>query len=272
MKKYFLIICLLLSVSFYSICAQESDSLIKLYPGMDDTISYVDRTYFGLYNQVEGFEYATVSLRDNEELISRVTFSDNGILKDTILTNDFSILENTRSKIDQIVKENQEKIESLCEVNITANSSRTFEGILEGFSKDHLYLFSNKNFLSGQDSEFKFKIPSSSVNEVLILGESNYLTPVLWGAGIGFATGVLAPIGLSAMAQETLDPDSEPEVEFSGELLVSGFVCAMIGAGIGYVIGLLTAEDDIPVKFNSDRSVLRLKDYAIYNFSESENS
>ena len=126
---------------------------------MEDTISYVDRTYFGLYNQVEGFEYATVSLRDNEELISRVTFSDNEILKDTILTNDFSILENTRSKIDQIVKEHQEKIESIREVKITANNGRTYKGFLEGFSKDHLYLFTDKNFLSGQDSELKFRVP-----------------------------------------------------------------------------------------------------------------
>jgi hypothetical protein len=233
---------------------------------MEDTIGYVDRTYFGLYNQVEGFEYATVAISDNDQLISRVTFSENGFLKDTLITNDFSILENTRSKIDQIIKENQEKIETIRQVKITANNGNTYQGDLEGFSKNHLYLFSEKNFLLNQDTEFKFKIRSSRIDEVLIIGRSNYLTPVLWGAGIGFATGVLAPIGLSAMVQETLDPDSEPEVEFASELLVSGFVCAIIGAGIGYVIGLLTAEDDVPIKFNSDRSVLRLSDYAIYNF------
>ena len=72
------------------------------------------------------------------------------------------------------------------------------------------------------------------------------------------------------MVQETLDPDSEPEFEFSSELLVSGFVCAAIGAGIGYIIGLLSAEDDLPIRFVSDRSVLRLTDYAHYNFRNLE--
>jgi formate hydrogenlyase subunit 3/multisubunit Na+/H+ antiporter MnhD subunit len=98
------------------------------------------------------------------------------------------------------------------------------------------------------------------------MGESNYLTPVLWGAGIGFATGFFAPIGFSVMFQKTIDEESDPKVEINGEILVSGFVCAIIGAGIGYVVGLLIAEDDLPIKFNSDRSVLRLKDYAMYNF------
>ena len=266
MIKYIVNIGIFLIVAQFKPSAQERDSLIQLYPGMEDTISYVDRTYFGLYNQIEGFEYATVSLRDNEELISRVTFSVNGNLKDTTLTNDFSILENTRSKIEQIVKENEEKLESLREVKVNTKYGKAYGGTLEGFSKDYLYLFTEKNFLTNQDSEFKFKIPSSNINEVLILGESNYLTPVLWGAGIGFATGFFAPIGFSVMFQKTIDEESDPKVEINGELLVSGFVCAMIGAGIGYVIGLLTAEDDIPIQFNSKRSVLRLKDYAIYNF------
>ena len=104
------------------------------------------------------------------------------------------------------------------------------------------------------------------------MGESNYLTPVLWGAGIGFATGFFAPIGFSVMFQKTIDEESDPKVEINGELLVSGFVCAIIGAGIGYVVGLLIAEDDLPIQFNSDRSVLRLKDYAIYNFRNSKNA
>ena len=142
MKKYFLTICLLFNVSFFSLLAQERDSLIQLYSGMEDTICYVDRAYFGLYNQIEGYEYAMVFIRNNEELISRVTFSENGILKDTVLINDLSILENTRSKIEQIEKEYDKKIELLHDVKVTTNDDKTYEGVLDGFSKNHLYLFS----------------------------------------------------------------------------------------------------------------------------------
>jgi len=262
------ILYMLLGVIFItsSLFPQEQDSLIQLYPGMEDTVSFIDRTYFGLYNQIEGFEYSLVFVRDNKELVSRVTFSKNKILKDTILINDLSALENTRLKIDQIVNEHEEKIESLREVKVTTSNSKAYEGTLEGFSKNYLYLLSDKNLITNQESEFKYRLPLSNINQVLAKGESNYLNPVLWGAGIGFVTGVFAPIGLSVMFQETFDEDSDPSVEFSGELLVSGFICTLIGAGIGYVIGLLTAEADIPFEFKSDRSVLRLKDYAMYNF------
>lgn len=266
MKKYFLIICLLFNISFFSLLAQERDSLIQLYPGMEDTISYIDRTYFGIYNQIEGFEYATVFIRNNEELISSVTFSENGILKDTVLINDLSVLENTRSKIKQIVIEYDEKIETLHDVRITTNESKIYEGVLEGFSKNHLYLISEKNFLTNQDSEFRYKIPVSDVGEVRVKGESNYLSPVLWGAGIGFAAGLLAPIGLGAMFQDAIDENSDPSVGFSGETVGHAFIFAVIGAAVGIVIGWLSAEDDVTIVFRSDRSVLRLKDYAKYNF------
>jgi hypothetical protein len=79
----------------------------------------------------------------------------------------------------------------------------------------------------------------------------------LWGAGIGFTT-MLIPVSLRALAKQF---NKEIEVEYY--LLIVG---AVLGAGIGYVIGLFNAEYDVPIKFNSDRSVLGLKDYAYYNF------
>ena len=266
MIKYIVNISIVLIIALIQLNAQQRDSLIQLYPGMEDTINYIDRTYFGLYNQIEGYEYATVFIRNNEELISRVTFSENGFLKDTVLINDLSILENTRSKIEQIEKKYVEKIEILHDVKVTRTDSKTYEGVFEGFSKNHLYLFSDKNFLTNQDSKFRYKIPVSNVGGVLVKGESDYLTPVLWGAGIGFVSGFLAPIGLSAMIQESVDEDSDPSVEVTGELLGFAVVLALIGAAIGYGIGWLSAEDDVTIEFKSDRSVLRLKDYAMYNF------
>jgi len=249
---------ILVIFTFSSTYSQDNDSLIHLYPGMEDTISYIDRTYFGLYNQIQGFEYATVSISKNHELISRVTFSDNGALKDTVFTNDFSILENIRSKMDQIIKENHDKIESFREVYVTVNNGNSYLGNLEGFSKNHLYLTSDKILLTDQDTQYKFRIPTAGINEVLILGESHLLTPVLWGAGIGFAF-MLIPYGMAEYFEKA--GLKESEVKFG--VVIFG---AILGAGIGFVVGLFNAEYDVPIKFNSDRSVLGLKDYAYYNF------
>ena len=259
----------LLSVSAASICSSQSrDSLIQLYPGMDDTIRFTDRTYFGLFNQIDGYEYSTVYININKKLISKITFLENGILRDTILINDLSVLQNTRLKMEEIENEFDKKIKSLREVDVTMKNKREFGGTLKGISKNYLFLQSSYNYLTNHESKFNYRIPLSEVDRVLIKGESNYLSPVLWGAGIGFATGILAPIGFSVIFQESIDSDSEPEVEFSSELLPAGLICAVLGAGIGYIIGWLTSENDLPIKFASDRSVLRLKDYAHYNFRD----
>ncbi len=261
-----MILSLIVIAPLFQILTQNRDSLIQLYPGMEDTINYIDRSYLGLYKQIEGYEYSSVFIRNEEQLISRITFSENGTLKDTVLVNDLSVLGNTRLKIKQIENENDKKIKSLHQVAVITNGQEKYEGLLEGISKDYLYLHEDKNIPTNKDSKLNFRIPLSKIDQVLIRGESNYLKPVLWGTGIGFATGVLALIGFSVLAQESLHPDSEPQVKLGSELIASGFVCAIIGAGIGYIIGWLSAEKDVSVRFDSERSVLGLKDYAPYNF------
>ena len=266
MIKHILYI-ILFSVTICPLCYQQGrDSLIRLSPGMEDTIGFIEREYFGLFNQIDGYEFASLFIRNKKELISRITFSEDGRLKDTILINDLSVLENTRLKIQQIEDEQTRKIKSLRNVAVTTHDKTKYEGVLEGFSNSYLYLSTEKDFLTNQDSPLKYRLPLSIVSQVLIKGESNYLSPVLWGTGIGLVLGILGPIGLNGFVQEHLDPDSEPEIKFSSELIVSGIVCAFIGAGIGYIVGWLSADDDIPVKFISTRSVLRLKDYAHYNY------
>lgn len=73
---FVLIVVILLSVQVNS---QEQDSLIQLYPGLGDTLEFFDREYFQLFQNIEGFEYAVFYIRDNKELVSKVTRIENGI-------------------------------------------------------------------------------------------------------------------------------------------------------------------------------------------------
>lgn len=265
MLKFLLIACFFSFISFAQNNIQESDSLIQLYPGMEDTISFVNRTYFGLYNQFSGFQSATIYLNDSEDLISKITYEKNGILKDTIIISDKSVLESTRQKMAALLQEYDKKFVEPDDAVVRTYLGGKYSGKLEAFSKDYLYLRSNRNFFSGEEKEFYFKIPASNVDEVVIIGKAEYLSPVLWGAGIGFISGFLFPLGFAASVDEVTQEEIEPEFDF-GTSLGLGVLFALIGAAVGWGIGWLSADDDELIRFKTDQSVIRLKEYARYHF------
>jgi hypothetical protein len=108
MKK---IIYLFLAFTLFitSAYSQERDSLIRLYPGLGNTLDLFDRDYFELFQNIDGYEYAVFYIRNDEDLISKVTYSDNGLLRDTVFVQRVSALLGARSRIQEIEKENQSK-------------------------------------------------------------------------------------------------------------------------------------------------------------------
>ena len=265
--KYCLILFILLK-TFQNSYAQNQDSLIQLYPGMGDTITYIDRAYFGLYSQIEGFKNAVIYIRNQNELVSKINYEEDGVQKDTVLLNDLSVLESTREKIELLLQEYDQKLTEPYDVELRTYNGNKHWGILEGFNEKYLYLQSDKNFLTGESGEFKFKISTLDVDEIVIKGKSDYLTPILWGSGIGFVTGFLAPIGFGGLVSESLDEEYNPEIKITGEWVAFAFVFAMLGAAIGAGIGWLSADDDETIRFKTDQSVIRLKEYARYHFKQ----
>ena len=268
MMKYLRNISIALIIILNNILAQESDSLIQLYPDIGDTITYLDKTYFGLYNQISGFQNAIVCVRDGESLISHIRYEENGELKDTILINDLSVLQSTREKIELLLQDYDQKLTEPYEVVIRTYNGNEYLGVLEGFSKNYLYLKSDNNFLTGQSGEFKYKIAVQDIDEVTVKGKSDYLTPILWGSGIGFVTGFLAPIGFGGLVSESLDEEYNPEIKITAEWIAFTFVFAVIGAAIGAGIGWLSADNDENILFKTNHSVIRLKEYARYHFNQ----
>ena len=259
-----IIFCFSLSENF----TQKTDSLIQLYPGMGDTVSYVDRTYFGIYSQIDGFEKAVVYIRNNEELISEIYYTEEGVLKDTLLINDLSILESTRDKIEGTIVEYNQKFKEPVDVEVRTFIGGKYEGSLEAFSKDYIFLRSDKNIFTGDEGKFNYKIENSAIEEIIIKGESDFLTPILWGSGIGVAFGILGLIGLagaSAEATGSEDPDLSISSEDVPELIGFALGFALFGAAIGAGIGWLNAEDDESIQFKTNQSVIKLKEYARYH-------
>lgn len=235
--------------------AQTRDSLIQLYPGIGDTIYLIDREYFELFQNVDGFEYAVFYIRDNKELISKVTSKLERVNKDTLFIQNISVLENVRLKIKKIDGENNKKLESPREVIVFAKDENQYKGLLEMFSKENLYL------ISAEQSDYRYKIPISNVERIVLPGESNVLSTLGIGALIGAGVGAL--IGLAAS-------DDGGFITKEGQVAAGGIFFGLIGAIIGLVSGLVSSESDLEIHIKKDSDILMLKNIAYYYFIYNE--
>ena len=105
--KNLIYILLTFFLFIFSTYSQQKDSLIQLYPGLGDTINLFDREYFNLYKNIEGFQKASLYVRDNSKLISRLRLDISGALVDTIFIQPISMLEKVQTDINKIISENE---------------------------------------------------------------------------------------------------------------------------------------------------------------------
>ena len=257
MKK--LLITLLLTgivlITHINSFAQTRDSLIQLYPGIGDTIFSFDREYFELFQTIDGFEYAVFYIRDNKKLVSKITFNSESRVKDTISTYNLSVLNNIRTTIRKIDGENNKKLESPREVIVFTKDKNQYKGLLEMFSKERLYL------ISSEQSNYRYKIPISNVDRILLSGESNVLASMGIGALIGIAAG--AVIGYIAS-------DKDDSVGKDGGAIIFGAFMGIVGAIIGLIAGLSDSESDQEIQIEKDSDILELKRIAYYYFIYNE--
>ena len=240
-----------------SILPQERDSLIQLYSGIGDTIDFIDREIFGFYPDIDEYKYAKLFNRDREFLVSKITYLDDGILRDTLIIEDYHQLYFLRQNVSKIIMENDKKLNSPLDASVFTNTGSQYDGKFEMFSKKHLYLNSDFNFLTGNSSRFDYKTPFSHVDSIQIALKPNVGPYAGYGALGGFALGFIAGI-----ASFNDDWGAKKEVKW----LVTG----AIGAGAGFLIGWLIGEslppDILTIKFNSPYDVIKLKDYSAYYF------
>lgn len=239
--------------------SQEQDSLIQLYPGIGDTLNIFNRNYFNFWPQIDGFEFAVYYTRDNEFLVSKVTYTENGIRADKTFVQPLSTLITIRSRMERLDIENHKKVESPCEAIITVKNGKEYKGVLEMFSKDYLYLIAEDNGVhSNINSRYKIKLVD--VDSIIILDESNILSTMGWGALIGFALG-----GVLGLASGGI---SSGIVQFSpleAAAFLGGFF-GLIGGIVGLIGGLAESTDDEFIQYNSNEDLIRLKNYVKYYF------
>lgn len=255
------ILCLMMVTTFIVSFSypQENDQLIQLSYGMGDTLDLIDREILELYPDIEGFKHAQLFNRDNKFLISRITFLNNSILRDTLLVEDYHQLYFLRQHLTKFKLENDKKSEFPLTVSLFTKSGKDYNGRLQCFSKKYLYLNSDVNYLTDSPSTFNFQTPISKIDSMQISvnrGIGPYLGyGALGGAALGAAVGIYWINNVNFW-------------KGYGKYIVG--ITTLTGAGIGLLLGWLVestlSPDILIVRFNSPYDIVKLKEYSTYYF------
>ena len=256
MKK--IIYVLLTFILFITITfSQNNDSLIQLYPGMGNTLDFVDREIFGFYPDIDGYKYAQIFSQEKKYLVSKIVCINNGFSRDTVIVEDISKLSKMRAQLNQFAIQNDKKLESPINASIFTSNSNKYDGKLMMFSKKFLYLASDINYSVENYSPFYLKSSIESIDSLMIPEGKNLFPYIGGGAFAGFLAGFL--IGTSIFED---DMGANKEVKW----MVTGGIGAIAGALLGWIIGAAIPNDYITIKFNSPYEVTKLKDYSGYYY------
>ena len=259
MKKiiYYLLITILVNSYSYS---QERDSLIQLYPGLGDTVDLFDREFFNLYPNVEGFQEASLYIRDNGKLVSKLKLGISNKIVDSTVVNSLSTLNKVRLNIAKLDAENNKKSDIELDAMISLKDERYVKGQLAMFSKRSLYLISENRVVNNISQSSSFKIPTKNVNEINILGQNKTWSHAGWGALAGIAIG-----GILGFAS---GDDESGFVRFQAEekALGLGLTFGLIGGIIGLISGISSSTDNHIIQCNSILDLLKLRDYTKYYY------
>jgi hypothetical protein len=261
--KNLIYILLTFFLFIFSTYSQQKDSLIQLYPGLGDTINLFDREYFNLYKNIEGFQKASLYVRHNSRLISRLTLDIYGDLIDTIFIQPISILEKVQADINKIVDENEKRTKIKANTLLTLEDDRSINGQFNMFSQENIYFVLENDFIKEFQST-KFKIPVSKVDKINILGESKTWSYAGWGALIGLAVG-----GIIYFSKKD-DITENPGIGGGGFKGIELFSTPILGGLIGLITGSISSTNDVIYKINSEYDLLKLKNYAKYYFRYDE--
>jgi len=258
---YFFIFHTLLITSLHS---QNRDSLIQIYPGIGDTIDLFNRDFFNLYPDIEGFQQASLYVRDNNKLVSKLKLNISNKIVDSSVVNFLAALNTVRKNISKLDEENNLKSRNEPDVIISLKDKRLVKGQLIMFSKDNLYLKSENEDPNTLSTSTDLKIPNLSVSEINIVGQNNTWSSAGMGALVGLLLGGI--IGFAG------GDDESGLVQFSSEekALGLGLTFGILGGLIGLITGSGSSTDDYIIHYNSKMDLLKLKDYSKYYFRHEE--
>ncbi len=244
----------ILTLFAINLTAQESDSLIQLYPGLGDTLDSFDASYFELFQNIDSLEQAVFYIRKNQRLLSKVKYTENGKTKDTTFIQPLSALDKVREKIAEIQKENEKKYESPREFIIETKNGTNYLCEIKMFNKTMIYCSTVNNS--------NFKIAHSNIERLTLVGETNTWSCMGYGALIGLGFGLIGAI---------LGSQSKGGGIGAGAGFIIGIPLVTIISGIaGLIVGLVTSGSDEEFIIDYQTDLIQLKPFVKYYFKYNE--
>lgn len=256
--KYMLLTCLFIQAN-----AQKDFLPYIVNPLIGDTLSLEERNYYQLFPKLDEFHSAVFFLNPDSTLSANVKYSDNGILKDTLIEN-YKSLKSLNYHI--YARDALEKGLPLEAFNYQAsgyeNGAEVSAYLIDGreTSGELLSVRRNSLLLLNPDCDERLlkpecinQIKAAEINKLVIKGNSNL--------GLGIGLGILASVIVGAIIFQSYDDGTF----MWGYDAIMPTTLAMIGCiSLGVTIGIATSTPDEVIKIYSEKDIRGLRSYSRY--------
>jgi len=266
MKTILVCNLLFLSLSLIDLpLAQEREPLI-VSPLIGEQLDRVERDYFKLFPQFNGFQEAVYYLNADSSVSVNVIYEDAGVIKDTLMERSKNI-KTLSDYIDNVILD-KIRNDKITIVNLIFSDGSEAEERLFYVNNQYIYTLNHtrngSKYLHQDSNGLNYNyIPITNiyrVKSVESVSTQNYMIyGCLIGAGLGLMTGLLYT-------------DANPEdhkgsfggVGQAGDVFISTAIGAAVGSLTGFIIALTTQKDDITIILNSPGGLAELRKYVLY--------
>lgn len=250
-------------------CAQNDVPTYLTNPIIGDTLSLNERNFYQLFPQIEGFQSAVFYLNPDSTLNVEVKYSDNGILKDTLIENYKSLkslnyhiyardaLENG---MPERVLNYQAPVHSKgAEVSTYMNDGQEISGELLSVRKNSLLLLNPECDDRLLNADCINQINASEIDKLIIKGSSNVV--------LGVSLGLLASVVVGAIIYQSNYESSSSWLRglAAYEKSKTPIILSSIGLiTLGATIGIFTSTPDEVINIYSENDIRGLSSYSRY--------
>jgi len=265
MKKYFISVLLILSTILPFFCATH-DKLIKLSPEIRDTIDLIERDYYNLYPSIKDFHYAMIYLNSDTTTVTKIiSRNDEGLVRDTVITNSADYVGNLKTYIRQINLDRLENYETDDIITVTKIDGNQLVGKLLAVQDSSFIIvpdtISDVGTLTFLQNYTKLNL--KELQSVFIDFDywadvrAGVATGCIYGGISGFIIGFAQPI---APNKQFFGSDFFGKFE---NALIGSAIGLALGASVGFATGLILATPDETIEINSASDLERLKEYVV---------
>lgn len=275
MKHLFFTALVLTITNFLGIKALAQKDITPCFvnPLIGDTLTLEERDYYQLFPQIEGFQFAVFYLNPDSTLNADVKYSDDGVLKDTLIKN-YRSLKNLNYHIyarDALENGMPERVLNYqapvyskgAEVSTYMDDGSETSGELLSVRKNSILLLNPDCDDRLLNADCINQVNASEIDKLIIKGNSNVV--------LGVSLGILASVVVGAIIYSSNYENSNSWLRglAAYEQSKTPIILSSIGLiTLGATIGIFTSNPEEVIKIYSEKDIRGLSSYSRYPIEE----